>query len=260
MEYSDWLPIYKQIIADFKFDEKEDERARDILIKLLVKQETVEIQYLSDLIYNTPVSVFGAGSTLGIELKKFYKLYGTKVDNNNNKIDPSIATTKNKKFVTIAADGATSAFIENNMLPDIIVTDLDGYIPDQLEANSKGALVLVHAHGDNIAALNKWVPKFKGKILGTTQVQPKVHNNVYNFGGFTDGDRAVYLAAHFKAKKINLLGFNFTEVGKYSYKYDSKTKFRKLTWANLLIGMIKEPDIEFFKIGEKNENSSDRFN
>ena len=40
---------------------------------------------------------------------------------------------------------------------------------------------------------------------------------VHNFGGFTDGDRCVFLANHFKAKKIILLGMDFgTRIGKYS--------------------------------------------
>ena len=39
----------------------------------------------------------------------------------------------------------------------------------------------------------------------------------HNFGAFTDGDRCVFLANHFKAKKIILLGMDFgTRIGKYS--------------------------------------------
>ena len=34
MEYSDWEPIYKQILADFDFDQNKDEEAAILLRKL----------------------------------------------------------------------------------------------------------------------------------------------------------------------------------------------------------------------------------
>jgi uncharacterized Rossmann fold enzyme len=41
--------------------------------------------------------------------------------------------------------------------------------------------------------------------------------NVHNFGGFTDGDRCVFLAEEFGAKKIVLVGMEFGNIiGKYS--------------------------------------------
>ena len=51
--------------------------------------------------------------------------------------------------------------------------------------------------------------------MATTQSAP--FGEVHNFGGFTDGDRCVFLADHFAATRIILCGFNFTEVGKYSF-------------------------------------------
>jgi len=130
------------------------------------------------------------------------------------------------------------------IIPDIIVTDLDGHVPDQIQANLKGARIVLHAHGDNIPEIKHWAPKFKN-FISTTQAQPDEENNIYNFGGFTDGDRAVYLGAHFNAKKITLVAFNFEEVADHSYKKNPETKLRKLTWANLLIGMVKEPPVAF---------------
>src|SRR5215218_6976206 len=95
---------------------------------------------------------------------------------------------KNKKFVKIAADGAVQFLIENKVRPDIVVTDLDGNPAFLQKAEKMGATMVVHAHGDNTGMLKKLVPKFK-KLVGTTQVMPV--ENVYNFGGFTDGDRCV---------------------------------------------------------------------
>jgi hypothetical protein len=73
--------------------------------------------------------------------------------------------------------------------------------------------MIVHAHGDNAEKIHL-VKDFKN-CIGTTQTKPV--GKVHNFGGFTDGDRCVFLANHFKAKKIILLGMDFgTRIGKYS--------------------------------------------
>jgi uncharacterized Rossmann fold enzyme len=226
MEYTEWLPIYNQILSDFNFSQESDEASANVLKELLTSKKIIEIKELGNLISGKEVFIFGAGPELDKDIDKIFE--------NNH-----------KDFVTIAADGATSAFIKMGENPDIIVTDLDGYIPDQVQANKSGAVSIIHAHGDNVQALLEWVPKFEGYVLGTTQAEPEENSNIFNFGGFTDGDRAVHLAAHFKAKRIYLVSFNFSKIGKYSFKYQSKTKLRKLTWANLLIGMIKEPKIQF---------------
>jgi uncharacterized Rossmann fold enzyme len=223
MKFSEWEPIYKQILTDFSFDRKKDEEAAKVLGKLITRAEIVSIQELSKLIKDQKVFVFGSGPTLENDLN---------ADEFNG--------------VIIAADGATSALLKHGMVPDIIVTDLDGFIPDQIKANKKGAKVIIHAHGDNIPTLKEWVPKFKGKILGTTQSTPNEKNQIFNFGGFTDGDRAAFLSSHFKSRLITLVAFNFKRVGNYSFKFEMETKLRKLTWANLLIGMVQEPEIIFF--------------
>ncbi|MBU4189948.1 MAG: DUF115 domain-containing protein, partial [Candidatus Thermoplasmatota archaeon] len=94
-----------------------------------------------------------------------------------------------------------------------------------------GAIAMIHAHGNNINRLERYVPMFNGKLIGTTQAKP--FDNIYNFGGFTDGDRAVCLSDHFGAKKIFLAGFDFKNVGKYSKSKELKMK--KLGWAKRII-------------------------
>jgi uncharacterized Rossmann fold enzyme len=230
MEFSEWLPIYNQILKDFKFSRESDEASAELLKEVLRSKNIITIDELGKLIAGKVVYVFGAGPELDIDIKNVFE-------------------NTNGDFVTIAADGATSAFIKLGKYPDIIVSDLDGYMPHQLKANKSGSILLIHAHGDNVQALKEWVPMVEGKVLGTTQAQPDIKANVHNFGGFTDGDRAAFLAAHFKAKRINLVSFNFREIGKYSFKYNSKTKLRKLTWANLLIGMIRDTNVQFLPLG-----------
>ena len=114
---------------------------------------SLKIMMISKCYYNNEVIIFGAGPSLKKTLIKNYKFI------------------KNK--VKITADGATSALIELNIIPDIIVTDLDGKINDQIHANSKGSIIIIHTHGDNIKKIEENVDKFKGKIIGSTQINPK---------------------------------------------------------------------------------------
>ncbi len=145
---------------------------------------------------------------------------------------------KNKKSVKIVADGAVQFLIENKVKPDIVVTDLDGNPAALQKAEKGGAVMVVHAHGDNTAMLKKLVPKFK-KLVGSTQVMPI--ENVHNFGGFTDGDRGVFLAEEFGAKKIVLVGMDFgNSIGKYSKKKveDAELKKQKMEAGKRLLEML----------------------
>ena len=46
----------------------------------------------------------------------------------------------------IVADGALRACLERNIVPEIIVTDLDGYIPDLLQAFEEGSNAVSYTH------------------------------------------------------------------------------------------------------------------
>jgi len=76
------------------------------------------------------------------------------------------------------------------------------------------------------------VPRFRGPIVGTTQSTP--FDGRRNYGGFTDGDRAVELARHFGARRVNLLGFDFENPRRAEGK-DLERKRRKLKWARKII-------------------------
>ena len=223
MKYKTWKPFYEKILKEFNFDKNKDFESAKILNEIISKKEQFKPEYLKNLIEKNNLIVFGAGPSLVNSIKKY-----------KNKID---------KFLVISADGATSALLENSIIPDIIVTDLDGKVSDQIKANKKGSIVLIHAHGDNIKRIQKYIDKFKGKIIGTTQIDPSKFKNLYNFGGFTDGDRCVFLADHFNAGKINLLGFDFNKkIGKYSFSEnkDIKKKRKKLKWCKYLIEQLKK--------------------
>ena len=177
MFYRDWKPIYEKIAKDFNFKLENERYSADFLNNLLYNKKQISLKKLEEMIKNREVAIFGAGPSLD-----------DSIANNKKKIDDCLK---------ISADGATSALLKNNIQPDIIVTDLDGYVPDQIKANSEGCILIIHAHGDNISNLKRYVPEFKGEIIGSTQIDPLDYENVYNFGGFTDGDRAVFLADHF---------------------------------------------------------------
>ncbi|MBU2617645.1 MAG: DUF115 domain-containing protein, partial [Euryarchaeota archaeon] len=67
--------------------------------------------------------------------------------------------------------------------------------------------------------------------IGSTQSAPL--KNVHNFGGFTDGDRCVFIAKEFGAESIALIGFDFEDSNV------SEVKQKKLQWAKKLIMMCE---------------------
>ena len=222
MEYTEWEPFYLKIVKDLHLNVNDDKKSARFLDEILEKKDRSSVKKIGEKIEANEVIVFGAGPSLLKSLRTSSK-----------KIDD---------MVKIAADGATTALLENNIKPDFIVTDLDGKIVDQIEANKNNSVAIIHAHGDNIDKIRKHLPFFKGEILGTTQTNPLLYANLYNFGGFTDGDRAVFLADHFNAKKIFLTGFDFNKkIGEYSFPQNKnlKIKIKKLQWCKKLLYELK---------------------
>jgi 2-amino-4-hydroxy-6-hydroxymethyldihydropteridine diphosphokinase len=135
----------------------------------------------------------------------------------------------------LAADGAAGLCLQAGLVPTLVVTDLDGPVPSEVEANGRGASVVVHAHGDNLPALETWVPEFPGELAGSWAGAPR--NGLLNAGGFTDGDRAAYLAEALGARRILLWGFD-----PYRVVEDDPAvraiKLRKLAWAERLLELL----------------------
>ena len=200
---SGWNTKYRDILKEFKYDEKKDKESAILLDTILKKSKTRE--KIQDLIQGNTVHVIGSGPSLSSAIPKLKKL---------------------KKGIKIAADSSLKPLLENGIVPEIVVTDLDGD-EKSLKKIAKKSIFVVHAHGDNIEKL-ELVEKFKN-CIGTTQTKP--FNKIENFGGFTDGDRGVFLASHFEAKKIILFGMDFgKQIGKFSNtkKSDRDTKLKKL--------------------------------
>ena len=206
-----WKTQFKEIRKEFGYSEKEDFRSAKKLNSLLKKR--FKKKQLQNLIEEKTVFIIGAGPSLSKSLKYIKKC------NNVTKI---------------VADGAVRGLLEKNIKPDILITDLDGDINSIMKIGRTEIPIIVHAHGDNYDRLDI-VRKFSN-VVGTTQT--KTFGKIENFGGFTDGDRCVFLAEYFKARKIVLIGMDFgQEIGKYSKHkvVNSKIKLKKLKFGKRIV-------------------------
>ena len=199
-----WKRRYQSILKELSYSEKKDKESAVILDSILKKNSNN--QKIIKLIQGKTVFVIGSGPSLSFAIPKLKKF---------------------KKSIKIAADSSLKLLLENGIVPDIIVTDLDGDEDAIKKLSKKKSIFVIHAHGDNIKKL-QMVKEIKN-CIGTTQTTP--FNKIQNFGGFTDGDRGVFLASHFEAKKIILFGMDFgKQIGKFSNtkKSDRDTKLKKL--------------------------------
>ena len=206
-----WKKRYSEILKEFNYDEKKDLESAIILDSILKKSNINK--NIINLIKNKTVFIIGSGPSLSsaIPILKKYK-----------------------KIIKIAADSSLKPLVENGIIPNIVVTDLDGDENVLEKIGKTNSIFIVHAHGDNIKKL-KIIKKFKN-CVGTTQTSPQ--GKIENFGGFTDGDRGVFLANHFQAKKIILFGMDFGKrIGKFSEtkKSDRNIKLKKLEKGESLL-------------------------
>jgi len=205
-----WMPIYMRIAAELGLSVEADREATALMDRLISEKED-KADELESLLRGERVFVLGNGPSLPMSLEG--------VDG-----------------VVIAADAAASVYRRiAGREPDVIVTDLDGP-PDILEMRS---LKVVHAHGDNMEKLRAFVPRIK-ELVATTQVEPR--GKVHNFGGFTDGDRAVFISMMAGARSVALIGMDFYSTTEYDILAGKnlERKRRKLEIAKKLIETARE--------------------
>ncbi len=194
MRLEEWLEIYREITSDFNFPpERDDESAR--LMHRLGRKKLLDCSVLERIISGKEVVVVGGAV--------------------KDKVEGEVIITAGKAIMNwIKISGR---------IPDIHVTDMEE--PDEIliQLEESGAVLVLHAHGDNMERVKSVVPKVR-KFIGTTQNMP--FNRIYNFGGFTDGDRAALIAKRFNAKKVTLHGFEFRAGG---------VKGKKLRWARKIL-------------------------
>ncbi|MHC1680598.1 MAG: 6-hydroxymethylpterin diphosphokinase MptE-like protein [Methanomassiliicoccales archaeon] len=208
MEWAEWRPLYLQIMDDLGFDIHADLESAEILSRSVGTRRIPNYSTIVEKL-GQRVSIIGAAASL----------------------EDDIGTLSEEETL-ISAGSATARLMKIGIIPDILVTDLDGEVDCEIEAIEKGTLAFIHAHGDNMAKIKDIVPRLMAPFVPTVQCKP--FGNLYNFGGFTDGDRAVLIASHFGVKKIRTLGWDldhpFPKEGS-----DPAVKSRKLYWAREIL-------------------------
>ena len=200
--FEEWEPYYQRILEYFSFDRAKDEEAAVLLSRLLPRDD---LPLLEEQARDNMVTVAGNAPGLDNEMEK-------------------------REGRLWAADAAAERFTRRGIRPDAVFTDLDGATEDFLTMNERGTVMVVHAHGDNMPLLRHWVPRFTGPLVGTTQSRP--FSPVYNFGGFTDGDRAVFAAHALGARKVRIIGFDLDD------PQADPVKRGKLFWARELLRLL----------------------
>lgn len=202
MNFDEWEPYYLEIVEYFAFDREMDELAGEILSSLMTRDD---LPMLRDLCQGRDVTVCGNAPCLADDL-------------------PAV------KHPVFAADAAALVLLDAGIRPDAVFTDLDGATDEFIAMNEAGTIMVIHAHGDNIPLVKYWTPRFSGPVVATTQARPL--ENVHNFGGFTDGDRAVFAADALGASAITIIGFDL-----HDPRVDPM-KRGKLSWAEKLLGIL----------------------
>ena len=143
----------------------------------------------------------------------------------------------------ILADGSGAVFSTlSDSLAEVawarsvcVVSDGDGGLGLTLAIQNEVPVIL-HAHGDNISSWSKVIDdsisyNTKLKLILTHQLPDKIEG-MYNFGGFTDGDRAVCFIRSIGVPKerILIIGTRTDIVGQWSGVTNNKLKMSKLKW------------------------------
>ncbi|MFQ5832752.1 MAG: 6-hydroxymethylpterin diphosphokinase MptE-like protein [Candidatus Thorarchaeota archaeon] len=232
MKWSEWKPQYDDIVVRLGLNPKADRQATAILSSLLENRDPYPVlERIERLIKDRQVIVCGAGPSLERHLKE------------------AIPLETLMESTCVASDGAASGLLELGLSCDILVTDLDGDLQNVREVIRRGAIPVVHAHGDNIDLVREIVPTLE-TVLGSTQVEPT--DRVFLWGGFTDGDRACHLVSHYGPSRVILAGMDFgSVVGRWSkpghssnYPADDQKRAKLSIAEELIANLISDGSFE----------------
>jgi uncharacterized Rossmann fold enzyme len=216
VEFHEWDPVYAAILEDFGFPREADERARDLLADLAGAVVTLG-----------PADLDFSGETVAIA-GAYRGLAGN--------VGPA-----ERADTVVAASDAAPILWETGVDVDCYVTDLDARRERAAALAAEGVPTAVHAHGDNMPAVREHVPELDLEwVLPTTQAEPAA--GVHNVGGFTDGDRAAFLADHCGAERLTFLGWGFED------PTVTPVKRHKLRWAERLLRWLELRRGESFSI------------
>jgi uncharacterized Rossmann fold enzyme len=227
MDFIEWEPIYTAILDDFGFDRAADERSRDLLADI-----TSESGFdLDSLTFDSEqVAIAGGGPSFVATAPDSDSGIDSRPASEANTPDELALARRADRVVAVsrAADVCRRA----DIAIDLMVTDLDTNPETAVTLTHEDTPVAVAAHGDNVPALREYVPEMDHRnVLPTTQAEP--HNHVVNVGGFTDGDRAAFIADYCGANKLVFPGWDFDDQSVDSMKR------RKLVWAERLLRLLE---------------------
>lgn len=235
MDFVPFRPFFHEIAQEFGFNSEKEILARDFFHRNLSSTDPKAlITRISETVKNRVVCFFGAGANLIAHLKK---------------LSP-ILKEKRQHFFLVTADGSSNALMENNIIPDMVVSDFDGLTVSQMKSLAENRVILcLLAHGDNYQLIDDYLSILKPEfsVIGTTQAP--AHYPIINPGGFTDGDRGVFLLHHLVPldKPFFLFGYDFEgKIGSYSkpsYLQDmplNPVKRKKLQICRRLLALISK--------------------
>jgi uncharacterized Rossmann fold enzyme len=215
MNWQEWMPVYGALLDDFSFDRISEQRAVDAARQaaaLYCPSPAAALEFLRKHI-GREVIIAGDGAGLERDFRGLRRRH--------------LAEGR----CIISADGASTRLERLGVQSDVIVTDMDGSPDDEVRQNGMGGVLLLHFHGDNYRMAHSIASRLRGMCLITVQGEPG--GGTFNFGGFTDGDRAVLLAESFGARTAYLAGFDFDHPREHGK--GSGMKLRKLAWAKRII-------------------------
>jgi uncharacterized Rossmann fold enzyme len=213
MDFDEWKPVYERVLADFGFERVADERARDRMAAYATPFDAERLDCSG-----RTVAIAGAAPSLAGETER-----------------------ARRADLVFAASTAADTLRGAGVGVDCMVTDLDKNPETARELTRKGVPVAAHAHGDNVPEIEAHVPTFEARnTLATTQAAPV--ESVYNFGGFTDGDRAAFLADAMGAAALVFPGWDFDDPAV------DGMKARKLRWAESLLYWLETRRGERFDV------------
>ena len=216
-----WMAWYGRILSEFGYSVRRDREAAVLLDAALA--DPLPAARVGEIVAGRTAIVAGAGPSL-------HRLAGAL----RRRGMPRGAAL-------VSADSATGALLDAGAVPDVVVTDLDGNRGGALvRAAAEGSAMVVHAHGDNTGEIGRLAASLGPRCMGTAQCRPV--GSLHNFGGFTDGDRAAFLADSLGAARIVLCGMDVSggRIGSASATPASgrAAKLKKLEWAGRLLAWL----------------------